>query len=66
MPSLRVVREPELRRRLEREARTLVTQNYDWSVAAGQLERSLIDAAVANAASEPAFTRGPAAARTMS
>ena len=63
---LRVVREPDLRRRLEREARTLVTQHYDWSVAAGQLERSLIDAAAANAASEPAFTRGPAAARTMS
>jgi len=60
---VRVVREPELRRRLEREARTLVTQHYDWSVAAGQLERSLIDAAVADAATEPAFTRGPAAAR---
>jgi len=60
---VRIVREPELRRRLEREARTLVTRHYDWSVAAGQLERSLIDAAVAHAATEPAFTRGPAAAR---
>jgi len=63
---VRIVREPELRRRLEREARTLVTRHYDWSVAAGQLERSLIDAAVAHAATEPAFTRGPAAARTLS
>jgi sugar transferase (PEP-CTERM/EpsH1 system associated) len=63
---LRVVREPELRRRLEREARTLVTNHYDWSVAAAQLERSLIDAAIAAAAVEPALTRGPAAARTLS
>jgi len=63
---VRVVREPELRHRLEREARTLVTQHYDWSVAAGQLERSLIDADVADAAAEPAFTRGAAAARSLS
>jgi polysaccharide biosynthesis protein PslH len=63
---LRVIREPELRRRIEREARTLVTTHYDWSVAAAQLERSLIDAAVADTATEPAFTRGPAAARTIS
>ncbi|MEO5824202.1 MAG: glycosyltransferase [Vicinamibacteraceae bacterium] len=63
---LRVIREPELRRRLEREARTLVTTHYDWSVAAGQLERSLIDAAVADTATESAFTSGAAAARTLS
>ena len=45
---------------------TLVTTHYDWSVAAAQLERSLIDAAVADAATEPAFTRGAAAARSLS
>ena len=63
---LRAVPEPELRRRLEREARTLVTRHYDWSVAARLLELGLIDAAVADAAAEPAFTRGAAAARTLS
>jgi sugar transferase (PEP-CTERM/EpsH1 system associated) len=63
---LRVIREPELRRAIEREARTLVTAHYDWSVAAAQLERSLIDAAVAEPATEPAFTRGAAAALTLS
>jgi glycosyltransferase involved in cell wall biosynthesis len=63
---VRVIREPELRRRIEREARTLVTTHYDWSVAAAQLERSLIDAAVAQDATAPAFTRGTAAARTLS
>jgi len=63
---LRVVREPDLRRRLEREARSLVTQHYDWSVAAAQLERSLIDAAAPGGVREPAFPRGAAAARTVS
>jgi glycosyltransferase involved in cell wall biosynthesis len=63
---VRVIREPDLRRRIEREARALVTTHYDWSVAAAQLERSLIDAAVADAATEPAFPRGAAAARTIS
>jgi sugar transferase (PEP-CTERM/EpsH1 system associated) len=63
---VRVIRDPELRRRMEREARTLVTTHYDWSVAAAQLERSLIDAAVADTATEPAFSRGAAAARTLS
>jgi sugar transferase (PEP-CTERM/EpsH1 system associated) len=63
---LRVVREPELRHQLEREARSLVTQHYDWSVAAAQLERSLIDAATTDGVSEPAFPRGAAAARTAS
>jgi sugar transferase (PEP-CTERM/EpsH1 system associated) len=63
---VRVVREPDLRRRLEREARTLVTRHYDWSVAAAQLERSLNDAAAAKPASEPAFTRGATAARILS
>ncbi len=63
---VRLIREPDLRRRIEREARTLVTTHYDWSVAAAQLERSLIDAAVADPATEPAFTRGAAAARTLS
>lgn len=63
---LRVIREPDLRRRIEREARALVTTHYDWSVAAAQLERSLIDATVADPATEPAFPRGAAAARTIS
>jgi sugar transferase (PEP-CTERM/EpsH1 system associated) len=64
---LRVVGDPDLRKRLEREARTLVTQHYDWSVAAGQLERSLIDTAAAGeAAVVPSLDRGPAAARTVS
>ena len=66
MPSSRRPR-ARLRRRLERDARALVIEHYDWSVAAGQLERSLIDAAVAHAATEPAFTaRAAAAARTLS
>jgi sugar transferase (PEP-CTERM/EpsH1 system associated) len=63
---LRIIREPDLRRRIEREARTLVTTHYDWSVAAAQLERSIIDAAVAHDATEPAFSRGAAAARSLS
>jgi sugar transferase (PEP-CTERM/EpsH1 system associated) len=64
---LRVVRDADLRRRLEREARALVTRHYDWSVAADQLERSLIDAASSGtAAVAPTLERGPAAARTVS
>jgi polysaccharide biosynthesis protein PslH len=63
---LRVVREPDLRRRLEREARSLVTHHYDWSVAAAQLERSLSDAAATDGVREPAFPRGAAAAPTVS
>ena len=66
MPSSASCASPTCAAALEREARTLVTTHYDWSVAAAQLERSLIDAAVADAATEPAFTRGPAAARTLS
>jgi polysaccharide biosynthesis protein PslH len=63
---LRVLRDPDLRRGLEREARALVTERYDWGAAASQLERSLIDAASSDAAVEPTLTRGQAAARTLS
>jgi sugar transferase (PEP-CTERM/EpsH1 system associated) len=61
-----VLRDPALRRRIEREARALVTRHYDWSVAAAQLERSLIDAEAAGKAVAPSLHRGPAAARTVS
>jgi polysaccharide biosynthesis protein PslH len=63
---LQVLRDPDLRRRLEREARTLVTRHYDWAVASAQLERSLIDAALPADVLEPALARGQAAARTLS
>jgi sugar transferase (PEP-CTERM/EpsH1 system associated) len=64
--ALQVLRDPDLRRRLEREARTLVTRHYDWAAAAAQLERSLIDAAAPADVLEPALARGQAAARTLS
>jgi sugar transferase (PEP-CTERM/EpsH1 system associated) len=63
---VRVLRDPDLRRSLEREARSLVTERYDWGAAASQLERSLIDAASPDAALEPVLARSEAAARTLS
>jgi glycosyltransferase involved in cell wall biosynthesis len=63
---LHVLRDPDLRRRLEREARALVTRHYDWAAAAAQLERSLIDAAAPADVREPVLARGQAAARTLS
>ena len=63
---VQVLRDPDLRRRLEREARTLVTRHYDWAAAATHLERSLIDAAAPADVLEPALARGQAPARTLS
>jgi polysaccharide biosynthesis protein PslH len=63
---VRVLREPDLRHRLERAARTLVLDHYDWAVAAARLERSLIDAAPARTGVAPSLIRGQAAARLPS
>ena len=63
---VRVLREPELRRSLERDARALVVDHYDWAVAAARLEQSLIDAAPDGADVVPTPMRTQAAARISS
>jgi hypothetical protein len=49
-----LLRHPAERRRLEAAARALVTQHYDWSAVAGQLERVLVR--VAGSASDGSFS----------
>ena len=42
---VRLIRDVDRRRQLERAARALVLERYDWSAVAGDLERALIDIA---------------------
>jgi len=63
---VRVLREPAFRHALERDARALVLDHYDWAVAAARLERSLTDAAPATAGVAASFVRPHAAARISS
>jgi sugar transferase (PEP-CTERM/EpsH1 system associated) len=63
---VRVLREPALRHSLERDARALVLDHYDWAIAAARLEHSLSDAAPATSGVAPSLMRPHAAARIPS